>query len=194
MKRFLLTLALLPTLAISQSPPWDVDVINWAYAPVDCVDGRPLSECAVTSFTVQEAASATASSWATAGTASATARSITLSARTVGPHCYRVIANAGNVPSAPSNVGCQTTVDTRPAPQPRPPQLITIDGNVLSVQVDYTFFRFLPSKVVGTLPLGSRCDSARSIGNGYYAVARSEVRWTGSNRPENVVARCGPRA
>jgi hypothetical protein len=43
---------------------------------------------------------------------------------------------------------------------------------------------------VGTVPLGTVCDPLNSV-NGNYVVPRTSVTWSGTVKPDIVVARCG---
>lgn len=71
---------------------------------------------------------------------------------------------------------------------PKPPT-----GLVVTARTAYTVvkqrdrFVMLP---VGTVPADTACDSTQSV-NGYFVVPRAAVAWSGSVRPDVVVAQCG---
>jgi len=44
--------------------------------------------------------------------------------------------------------------------------------------------------IVGTVPLGTPCDSAQTV-NGFNVIPRESVTWDGPAKPLTVVARCG---
>lgn len=74
------------------------------------------------------------------------------------------------------------------------PVQVTIPAETLTVTQPtvYTVVkgtdRFL-TLPVGTVPLGVKCDVAQTV-NGYYAVPRTSVTWSGSVKPVVVVAKC----
>ncbi len=116
MKRYLLALAVLPTMAAAQTA-WNENVIQWD-APTACTSGQPVANCAVQNYQV-ERSSTTTGTFTFVGTT--TALTYTHTVPTSGPttNCYRVIAVAATGQSAPSNVACKT--NTPPAGPPNPP-------------------------------------------------------------------------
>jgi len=122
------------------------------------------------------------STWTQIGTATAT--TYTDPTTTPGDHCYRVKAVKGSKESNPSNTACKT-IDLIP------PVLRVVDNVAMSVKPDYESLSFVVSQEVGRVAVGTECDRTRAVGDGWYAVPREAVQWTGSNRPANVVARCG---
>lgn len=61
-----------------------------------------------------------------------------------------------------------------------------VNGTVLTVVKQVDKFILLP---VGTIPIGTRCIPDQYI-NGYFAVPRDLVTWSGSIEPLVVVAEC----
>lgn len=70
---------------------------------------------------------------------------------------------------------------------PQPPSMMTVQNltvYTVSKQID-KFVLF----AVGTVPVGTSCDSTQSV-NGFYVVPIAEVTWTGTVDPDVVVADC----
>jgi hypothetical protein len=84
-------------------------------------------------------------------------------------------SSASNAVSGPVN-----------APTPNPGTLTVSIPTVYTVIKSRDRFVALP---VGTVPLGTVCDSSQPI-LAYHVVPVSKVTWTGSARPEAVVAKC----
>ncbi len=73
------------------------------------------------------------------------------------------------------------------APVPNPPGGLTVTATVAyTVLKAEDRFVMLP---VGTVPADTVCDPTQSV-NGYYAVPRAAVTWSGTVRPAVVVAQC----
>lgn len=119
MKRTLmLAFTLLPALAAAQTPqPWDTNVLQWD-APLRCVDGSALSNCAITGYRIDRSpvAGGTATPVATVGNV----LTFTHVNAPAGVNCYKVVALTAAGPSGPSNELCKT--NTRPAVTSEPPR------------------------------------------------------------------------
>ena len=93
-----------------------------------------------------------------------------------------------------TNLGGQSSRDSNPAFRivanvPNPPANLTVqDAVVYYVIQRKNRFALLP---VGTINLGTACSSTEYV-NGYHAVDRDLVTWTGGTQPQVVVAQCGP--
>ena len=88
-----------------------------------------------------------------------------------------------NVVTIPAGSATATvTVTTKP----KPPVIVTVSVVVYNVIKKIDGFVLLP---VGTIPLDTECNPNQTI-NGYNVVPRSKVTWSGSVRPDVVVALC----
>ena len=183
--RFFLVLLLMPLASIAQVSAWNEARVSWA-APTTCVDGSAISNCPVTGYIIESASTPAAATWAQAATVTASTTSRLFTGLVAGQHCYRVRAQATSGNSDPSSVVCKTIS----APVPSPPTLVTVETVAMSIRADWERLAFVPSAAVGSVALGVACDSARSLAGGWYAIPTTSVRWSGSNRPANVVARC----
>lgn len=67
-----------------------------------------------------------------------------------------------------------------------PAEFVTIGGAAFTVVKRQDGFLLLP---VGTVAAGVQCIAAHSV-NGRYAIPRAAVTWSGSVRPDVVVAEC----
>lgn len=99
--------------------------------------------------------------------------------------CVRVFArNTYGAESAASNVASRTLAP----PTPRPPTSVTATELIAyTVVKQRDRFVLLP---IGTVPGDTPCDTTQSV-NGHYVVPRAAVTWSGSVKPDVVVARCG---
>lgn len=68
-----------------------------------------------------------------------------------------------------------------------PADFKTVAPTVYTVVKAVDRFVLLP---VGTVPLGVVCDATNSV-NGSYVIPRTSVVWSGSVKPDVVVAKCG---
>lgn len=161
------------------APVWNEARITGT-APTQHVDGTPIVGAITYQIEKQ-----TGSTWTPIATSSTLA--YTQAGLVVGEHCYRARAVVGGVPSDPSNVACKTVVQ----PAPQPPVLRVVDGIAMSVRADWDQLAFVAGQVVGRVPADTECDRTRPLPGGFYPVARELVTWSSSNRPANVVARCG---
>lgn len=94
--------------------------LTWV-APTACVDGSPISACAITGYEVRHAA-LQSDVFAVLQGVGATVTSLTLTDVAPGPHCYLVRANSAAGFSGNSNVACLTV----PAPVPGAPTNVTV--------------------------------------------------------------------
>ena len=101
----------------------------------------------------------------------------------VGTYCIRAFTRVvSGTESNPTTVLAHTI-----PPVPTPPTNLRVSSLVVYNVVKQTDrFVMLP---VGTVPAGTACIGGQSV-NGYYAVPRASVTWTGSVRPVVVVAQC----
>ena len=104
-----------------------------------------------------------------------------------GTYCFRAASiDSRGVQSTTWSNTVYKIID--PAPL-NPPSNLTA---TVTTQVAYTVLKQIDKFVlapVGTVPIGSPCDTAQSI-NGYNVVSRTLVKWSGSVRPDVVVAKC----
>lgn len=114
----------------------------------------------------------------------APATTYTVTGLAPGTWCFRAYASTTYGESAPSGVAFKTIAP--PLPQP-PSGLVIADTTVFTVVKRPDRFVMLP---VGTAPAGTPCDTSQSV-NGYYVIPRAVVTWSGTVRPDVVVATCG---
>jgi hypothetical protein len=67
-----------------------------------------------------------------------------------------------------------------------PEEFVTTDPTVYTVVKGVNRFLLLP---VGTIPLGTVCYASNTV-NGHYVVPRALVTWSGTVKPDVVVAKC----
>lgn len=163
-------------IAHAQAIPWDSDVIVWTGG--GCSSGAPTSVC-TNNYRVETAAT-TAGPWTKV--VDTTSTTFTLTKLLPGQHCYRIVAVGST--EAVSNVLCSKTDPGTPLP----PVLQTVDTVAMSVRPDYQRLLFVAYNQVGRVPLGTRCST--TIADGYATVPVASVKWTGSSRPQTVVAQC----
>jgi hypothetical protein len=102
--------------------------------------------------------------------------------------------NVENVDSDMSGIASKTavlpsvtaTTSVTVNTQPLPPTLKAITTIAYTVVKKIDGFVMLP---VGTIPAGQACKADQTV-NGYYVVPRASVTWTGSVKPDVVVAQC----
>lgn len=68
-----------------------------------------------------------------------------------------------------------------------PAEFVTLEPTVYTVVKRTDRFVLLP---VGSAPVGTQCIATETL-NGHYVIPRSAVTWSGSVRPDVVVAKCG---
>jgi hypothetical protein len=111
-------------------------------------------------------------------------RSVQVNLVVVQMYCIRAIhVNTYGAESAPSSV--VVTEVAPPVPNP-PSDLQVANRTVYTVIKQVDRFVLLP---VGTVPDGTQCIRSQSV-NGYYAVPRASVIWSGNVQPDVVVAQC----
>lgn len=101
-----------------------------------------------------------------------------------GTYCIRAFhKNTYGMESVASAIASKTIAP----PTPSSPTLTTIDVAAYQVVTQRNKFALVK---VGTVPLKAACIAGQSV-NGYTIVPRYLVKFSGSNRPEAVVAKCG---
>ena len=175
--------------------------LSWN-APATNTNGTVLSD--LTGFRVVYGTSATALNQSQSIN-DVTARTATVSALTPGTWYFAVRAvSAQQRESADSNVAQKTvtaataartvtiTMAATPPPPPQPPPpvqtLKTTSTHVYDVIRRSGYSR--PGVVVGQIDIGKPCDKTFTVGNGYYRVSRSDVRFTRKSRSQTVIALC----
>ena len=176
MKKLLWLLLLLPMLALAGTVP-----LTWT-APTNRTDGSALTNLA--SYNVYRAASATGP-WTSIANVPAPAAGSTDAAAPGGATSYYAVTavDANGVESAKTTAVSAAV----PVSPPMPPTGLTV-GAITA----YTFEKQadrLAFLAVGTIPLGTACDTTQPVG-AYYVVPRAKVTWFGSVQPPLVVAQC----
>lgn len=186
MRKLVALLSLLPGLVFAETA-----MVNWTNATTN-VDGSPIladgSPGALDTTTVVY--SICDGGDLGPSTQSATVNfpieSVEIFGLTSGEWCFRTShTNLGGNTSALSPVIVQ--IIEEPVPVPNPPTVVTVEIIVYTIIKQTDRFVFLP---VGTIPNGTECITSETI-NGYNVVPRDAVTWSGSIRPQVVVARCG---
>ena len=101
-----------------------------------------------------------------------------------GTDCFRVYASTAAGESVPSNVASKTIL----APLPMPPSGLAVAADTSAYSVVKRVDRFVMVKV-GEVAPGTQCIADQQV-NGYYVVPRAAVTWSGSVKPDVVVATC----
>lgn len=196
----IMLLALLIGVAQAQTQAWNENILNWE-VPTGCTDGTPISNCAVTGYQVETAATATAANWTLAGTSVAT--TFTHRGVSAGPHCYRVRANSAGGSSGYTNVACKTNVEPPPPPPPvpNPPtnlRFVTV-GATAHPATDWTPAFRISGSTAGTMlalvPVGRQTQSQPLFtyrGKPHCRVEVGTKELTGTTDARNMVAACGP--
>jgi hypothetical protein len=169
--------------ARAQSAQWDTNTFGWT-APTTCTSGVPVSNCPVTLYKVERAATATGV-YAAVGTSTST--QFTHTGAVAGGNCYRVIASSVKGDSVPSASLCFT--NTPPSGPPNPPtNLRVIDPIAFNIRMEG--HDVVLAQQIGKARLGAACGS--QCFDGYCPVARSNVKLTTAQPSGAVlVARCG---
>jgi hypothetical protein len=195
MKHILALTLLLSGVAHAQA--WNENILNWE-VPTGCTDGTPITNCPVTGYQVETAATATATNWVHAGTSVTT----TFTHRNVsaGPHCYRVRANSDGGSSGYTNVVCKTNV-APPPPVPNPPtnlRFVTVSATN-HPDTDWTPAFRISGNTAGTMlalvPVGRQTQSEPLFtyrGKPHCRVEVGQKELTGTTDARNLVAPCGP--
>jgi hypothetical protein len=161
MKRYLLLLALLPTLASAQ---WNVNDVSWD-APTHCTNGLPVSNCPVQSYQIERSDTATGA-YVLAGTS--TSLNFRHTVAVAGPTCYRVRAVGASGASDPSSPPFCMTNTAPPPPVPNPPTnvrartltVMTINGQGVApvfAVLGNTPATFRVGEFYGVVPAGREC-------------------------------------
>ncbi len=171
---------------------WNENRLEWT-APNGCTSGPPTG-CPVSSYQIERAATATATSWTLAGTSTTT--TFTHTVTTGGQSCYRVIAVAAVGASGPSNVACKTNVEPSGPPNP-PTNLRFVTAAVVSGMTVAPVYRVgangLGSTVFGFVPVGRNCAEfvGRYRGSDFHRVfVRSTAELWGTTDGSNLAAPC----
>jgi hypothetical protein len=118
----------------------------------------------------------------------------TQAAAVSGTYCYEVTAIAGGQESDHSLEACKAVTVAKPKPEA--PEAPTITVTAISPTA-YSVIKGAESLVlipVGTLPLGTACDTSQGVirgGNVFNVVPTAVVSYTGTARPLVVLAACG---
>jgi hypothetical protein len=161
MKRYLLALAFLPSLAFAQ---WNVNEVTWT-APTHCVDGQPVTACPVQSYQI-ERSNTSSGTYVLAGTS--TSLSFRHTVTVAGPTCYKVRSvSAGGASDLSVTAGCVTNT-APPPPVPNPPTdvrvrtltVMTINGQGVApvfAVLGNTPATFRVGEFYGVVPAGRPC-------------------------------------
>jgi hypothetical protein len=200
MKRYLLALAFLPTLASAQ---WNVNEVTWV-APTQCINGQPITACPVESYQIERSDTATGT-YVLAGTS--TSLTFRHTVAVAGPTCYRVRSVGASGASDPSSPPFCLTNTAPPPPVPNPPTnvrartltVMTINGQgvapVFAVLGDRPS-NFRVGEFYGVVPAGRECGDflVNLRGQRLHRVipVRGETWGDFGSRP--LAAPCGPSA
>jgi hypothetical protein len=177
--------------------------VSWS-PPTRNTDGSPLTNLG--SFVIVYGTSA-GSMTQSHVVSDVTAREATIQSLTPGTWYFAARARTtSNVESANSTVGSKsvtgataastvaiTITPTTPPPPPPPPPPPTDPKLVVTNPDVYDLVRYgsrtYIGRKVGTIPVGTACDSTRRISS-WYRVARAQVTLTRTPRSTDVMARC----
>jgi hypothetical protein len=202
-KKYLLALAVLPTLVGAQAPAWNVNPIQWT-APTQCVDGTPITNCPVASYQIERSDTPTGT-YVLAGTSTTT--SFTHTVTVGGQSCYRVRAVATHGTSDLSLPPYCKTNTAPPPPVPNPPTdvrvrtltVMTINGQgvapVFAVLGD-TPATFRVAEFYGVVPAGRPCGDFLKEFRGqrlHRVIPQAGETW-GDFGSRPLAAPCGPSA
>lgn len=173
MKRLLVLFLLLlssPTLVLAGAA-----TLSWS-PPTENEDGTPLTDLAWYNIYHGTTSSGPYSSQIIGIAPNATSHVVTNLA--VGTHYFVSTAvNDAGAESVWSNEAIKDVADVFGA----------TNGTVFSVAKSTNMFVLI---AVGSVPVGTECDPDQSV-NGNYVVPINEVTWSGTVRPDVVVAECG---
>lgn len=176
------TLVCLCFAGIAHAQTTNTNHLEWTVPTCNVV--VPFSCAPLTGYKIDRGAG-TGTAWTPAATAPATATSADVPA-VAGQNCYRVTGTTSKGDTLPSNAVCLT--NTPPEVPPGPPVLKSVVQIAYSVQPNWSRLLFVAYNQVGRVPLGTRCST--TIADGYATVPVASVKWTGSSRPQTVVAQC----
>lgn len=103
-----------------------------------------------------------------------------------GVRCYAVTAVVAGVESAQTAPVCTTIAAPPSAPSGLAVAVTVADNTAYTILKEVDRFVFLP---VGTVPAGTRCIQTE-YADGYFAVPRGSVKFTGNVQPPIVLAKC----
>jgi hypothetical protein len=194
MHRFLLLVAMFAAPAFAQAPPWNTNVITWT-AHTTCSDGTAATNCPVTQWRIETAASATATTWDLVALVPATPLRYEHTNVTAGPHCYRVKGVGASGTGVASQVlasSCKTnTAPPPPTPGPPGPAVVT---NVTAYEVRPNSRGVMVASRIGVVPTGTVCtQETRIASNVTYNRVDAKVdliNWPNRLPPTEVFARC----
>jgi hypothetical protein len=196
MKRYLLALALLPTLGYAQ---WNVNDVTWV-APTQCVDGTPITNCPVVSYQVERSNTATGT-YVLAGTS--TSLSFRHTVAVAGPTCYTVRSVSAGGASDPSSPPTCVTNVAPPPPVPNPPTdvrvrtlaVVTAGAPAFSV-LGTTAATFRVGEFYGVIPAGRPCGDylVTYRGQRLHRVIPERGETWGDFGSRPLAAPCGPSA
>lgn len=147
----LLLACLLPSLAFSQTTPkWNERTLTVTPAAT-CSDGSPLSDCPITDYRIETAASCTAIVWELVTEIPATQLTYRVTGLTAGPHCYRGKSKYGGLYTVAGAIVPASLATVTP-PAPNPPGVTTSDVVAYEYKPTTKTFAF-----VGYAPKGSQC-------------------------------------
>jgi len=186
MKRLLALLLLLPLIAHGATL-----TVNWT-APTTCSDGSALTNCPITQYTVYSGLSG--QPLTKGGTTTPSVLTFSFANTPPGNWCVAVSA------SSTGGEGPQTTPVCKVVSPPAPGQpggvtvTLTVTASTAYIPLQQPGatpdapgrYVMLP---VGTVPLGTPCDGATNL-NGYNAVPRSAVTFSGLIKPVTPLAQC----
>jgi hypothetical protein len=158
--------------------------LTWTQ-PTTATDGSALTGAAVLTSNRVEWGSCNGTAFGTKSgektlTPPATTTTVTVG---TGTWCFRVYATNANGESGPSNVAQKVVVP----PPPNPPSSLTV-SNLTAYAVVKQVDKFVMTPV-GTVPAATACITDQYV-NGYYVVPRAAVTWSGTVKPDVVVAEC----
>jgi hypothetical protein len=136
---------------------WDTNTITWD-APTTCTTGQPITNCPVTQYQIQRAASSSGS-YAQVGTSTTT--TYVHQSAAAGVNCYRVVVVAAQGSSVPSTHVCKNNV--QPSGPPNPATNVRLVTEVVS-GVNYApAFTVLTdgarsTTVAGFVAVGTPCE------------------------------------
>lgn len=161
--------------------------VTWAN-PSSYLDGSLLSAADITQTRLEYGSCSGTAFGIKAGEViiSGAATTATIPSLVAGTYCFRAYTTAKGVESAPSNVASKAV----PQAAPNPPTLTTVATVAYSVTVDWPNLALVRYQQVGTVALGTACAGA-ATDDGYNLIPRTAVKWTGTNKPQYIVALCG---
>lgn len=166
--------------------------LSWVN-PTECVDGTPISNCALTGIEVEHSTNynetTTVGTWAPVQTLAPTLTSYTVPNLAVGTHFFRIRAAAGSQLSGFSNVG-KKKIDPV---APKPPVLTVADSGEPAYKLDLTASNTARWTQVGKAKGGSVCKADYKVdikGETRYMLANRYSIYNAVSYPNQVWASC----